>query len=401
MPHFDKQLFVNHTENYFRQQNQTIPPEAQYNLSKGLTAYFLITSVKNKGNSYINLLSHAQNYLKSDGRSQSKTAISHELMTASIQKILDTQKPLDKIKRYQEYYSCSAKIEGKALTPEQSLIKHKRADASNPHNPFVQHQHFEKYNDRVHQLAYQYFVALKFKVLHNVNKLPPSLSHIFFEKLENSVVGNLAELVRKPNDALIQACLNIAAEQMRCPKLKQYDQSMKENGLNAESKTTLTYLFQISAPVDIENMLREDAQLAKTSRKETGIQIFIGEDTLAGYIRKDPKKDTPLFTLFDPNVGIKTFNNLDTFLNSLITKAKTYSHQHGLSIDTLKYKKFYHIRPSVNQPQSFNRHATAFEPSAPPFPFEPSAPPSELVMRESNASHTPAPLPSYDSLFSS
>ncbi|ELX8380474.1 hypothetical protein SK500_003043, partial [Providencia stuartii] len=228
-----------------------------------------------------------------------------------------------------------------------------------------------------------------------------SLSHIFFEKLENSVVGNLAELVRKPNDALIQACLNIAAEQMRCPKLKQYDQSMKENGLNAESKTTLTYLFQISAPVDIKNMLREDAQLAKTSRKETGIQIFIGEDTLAGYIRKDPKKDTPLFTLFDPNVGIKTFNNLDTFLNSLITKAKTYSHQHGLSIDTLKYKKFYHIRPSVNQPQSFNRHATAFEPSAPPFPFEPSAPPSELVMRESNASHTPAPLPSYDSLFSS
>ncbi|EPL7345564.1 hypothetical protein P4S24_001335, partial [Providencia stuartii] len=174
MTRFDKSLFLNNTLNYLRQFGyQVIPSEVKYNLTKGLTAYFLVTSVKNSGNSYISLLSRAQDYLNRTHLTSNKTDISHELLTTSIKKILDIQKPLDEIKRYQGYHACSSEIDRRGLGVKQSLATHRKADVESS-------QHFKKYSDSVHQLAEQYFNALKNKALKNVDELDPSLNKVLF-----------------------------------------------------------------------------------------------------------------------------------------------------------------------------------------------------------------------------
>ena len=339
MTRFDKSLFLNNTLNYLRQFGyQAIPSEVKYNLTKGLTAYFLVTSVKNSGNSYISLLSRAQDYLNRTHLTSNKTDISHELLTTSIKKVLDIQKPLDEIKRYQDYHACSSKIDRRGLGVKQSLATHRKADVESS-------QHFKKYSDSVHQLAEQYFNALKNKALKNVDELDPSLNKVLFKKLLSRYPNNLSKLITKSDKSLIEACFNTAAEQMRCPKLKQYDQFMAKNGFITASETELSYFFQIKTPVEIKLGLREDARQAETGNKETGIQIFAGKDTLAAYIRKNPADDVTTFTLFDPNVGVEKFYSIDAFLTTLISKATAYNLENGYSTETLKYKKFYYHRP--------------------------------------------------------
>lgn len=394
MTRFDKSLFLNNTLNYLRQFGyQAIPSEVKYNLTKGLTAYFLVTSVKNSGNSYISLLSRAQDYLNRTHLTSNKTDISHELLTTSIKKVLDIQKPLDVIKRYQDYHASSSKIDRRGLGVKQSLATHRKADVESS-------QHFKKYSDSVHQLAEQYFNALKNKALKNVDELDPSLNKVLFKKLLSRYPNNLSKLITKSDKSLIEACFNTAAEQMRCPKLKQYDQFMAKNGFITASETELSYFFQIKTPVEIKLGLREDARQAETGNKETGIQIFAGKDTLAAYIRKNPADDVTTFTLFDPNVGVEKFYSIDAFLTTLISKAKAYNLKNDYSDKTLKYKKFYYHRPpAADQEQTATHRANLFAPSAPPLPFEPSAPPEALMAEDTVGSTCSAVPPSYGELF--
>lgn len=334
---FDKYHFSNSINEYYKNSNnQTIPSEVKYNLPKGLTGMFIISSAENNGISYIDLLSRAQNNLKRKDSSSSEKQMAKDHITARIMNIIDVQQPLDNVKRYQMYFDFSRKItiKDKGSDIRKSLDHHRQKDAD---GSFKKHEGFQPYNRKVHGLAYEYFNALKESTDENVINSNELINNVQFKFLVNSLKKDLLKQLKKPKEKLIEACLNTAKNHLSSLEFEKYNQYMSMYGLQPTSDSHFSEYQEIDK---VEKDLREDVRQIAATNQEIGLQIFIEQDALAAYIRKSPESDTITFTLFDPDTGVEKFDNVDRFIQSLVDKVKDNNRKHSLPLNEVKYKKF-------------------------------------------------------------
>lgn len=382
---FDKCHFSNSINEYYKNSNnQTTPSEVKYNLPKGLTGMFIISSAENNGISYIDLLSQAQNDLKCKNSSSSEKQMAKDHIIARIMNIIDVQQPLDNAKRYQRYFNYSRKIKIKDKDSDiiKSLDHHYQKDAC---YIFRKHEDFKHYNKEVHNLAYQYFNAL-FNVLeesvgNNVHDSNELINNVHFKCLVNSLNRDLLTQLSEPDEDFITACLNAAKNHLCSLEFEKYNQQMSIRGLNPITEISDSHFFEYQEIDKVEKDLREDVRQIAATNQEIGLQIFIEQDALATYIRKSPESDTISFTLFDPDTGVEKFDNADRFIKSLVDKVKDYNRKHYLPLNKVKYKKFYKAAAENSQAApSAPDEALVFSERQPirPAPPIPQPMPSEL-----------------------
>lgn len=376
---FNKNQFFNNITNHLNKLGHTKPSsEFKYNLSKGLTSYFLITSTKNTKASYIDLLSKSQDYVKNN---PNKESVYHSYLRSSMNGIIDIQRPLDNNKRYQQYAlnSCKFKIKKSTLDEKQLFDYHMFKEGQNitknlkKTNSMGHYDNCYNYNNDVHKLAYQYLSNFKdIKCGKNLIQ-NTTLNKVFLRKL----LADFPHVSSKPDIKLMRACLDIASQHMRHEQLQNHDEKMQEKGLLNAYQDEYKSLIRIDKITKFKTELLKDITLAKTDNKEIAVQIFAKKDAVAAYISQSPidhtAENAPLsittFEIFNPKKGTEMFYNVDEFLTALTKEVVHYNKKHSLPRDEVKYKKYYKAAPPRTNVQGQT-------PSAPPLPQQYQAPPT-------------------------
>lgn len=299
----------------------------------GLSANFLKHEVNNNGSeylSYINKLQSIINSKKNVFESKLERAYhkkekqqAEQLLKNIIIDITEYQKNKNLSLDISEYNDFSHNIQ--LIAGETFLTNIERIyDYNNKYHPKKDQINFKDYNNKKLDLLKKYYFGITDPDYIKTPEGSEIIEHQAFKILKNNYENRSNDLIKKLKPIDIKSFIMMAENQLTTQVLAASDDITQKYGLIATNNTLNGGNYDYSSRKKLSAFIEQLRTLGPTP-DDSYFHFISGNHAMAISVINDTETQQINYKFFDPNTGIKSYNNVDDFSENLTKFIKNNS----------------------------------------------------------------------------